>query len=78
MKKIIILLSLLSLSFTTIQDPYCEGWEDGYCEGWQYVKGEWAVCPVPPICPIPRIDEEGYRDGYNRGFVKGRRQARSQ
>jgi len=78
MKKIIILLSLLSLSFTTIQDPYCNGWEDGYCEGWQYVKGEWAICPVTPICPIPRIDEEGYRDGYNRGFVKGRRQAKNQ
>jgi hypothetical protein len=76
MKKFIILISLLSLSFTNIQDPYCEGWETGYCEGWQYVKGEWSICPITPICPIPKLMQTEYLDGYNRGFVKGRKDAK--
>jgi hypothetical protein len=78
MKKIILLLSLLSLSFTTIQDPYCNGWEQGYCQGWQYVKGEWSICPITPICPIPKLMETKFLDGYNRGFVKGRKDAKKQ
>lgn len=76
MKKIIILLSLLSLSFTTIQDEYCDGWEDGYCQGWLYVKGEWAICPITPICPLAKLLETEYRDGYHRGFLKGRKDAK--
>ena len=77
MRKLIILLSLFSLSFTA-QDPYCEGWNLGYCEGWQYIKGDWAICPVTPICPIPRVYQNEYIDGYNRGFVKGKKDAKSQ
>jgi len=77
MKKIIILLSLIFLSFTW-GDPFCEGWDEGYCQGWEYVKGEFSVCPVPPICPIPGINQTGYRDGYNRGFLRGRKDAQKQ
>ena len=76
MKKIIILLSLLSLSFTSIEDPYCDGWEEGYCEGWQSVKGQLSICPISPICPIAKALETEYRDGYNRGFLKGRKDAK--
>lgn len=72
MKKIIILLSLISLSFTTLQEDYCEGWELGYCEGWEDVKGEFSFCPIVPRCPMPEIFKEEYLDGYNRGFKKGR------
>lgn len=74
MKKIIILLSLIFISFTST-DPFCDGWEDGYCQGWEYVKGEFAICPVTPICPIPGLNDHGYRDGYNRGFLRGRKDA---
>jgi len=57
---------------------YCDGWEDGYCEGWKDVKGQYAICPVTPICPIPEIDcSEGYRCGYNRGFKAGMRAAQN-
>ena len=72
MKKFIILLSLISLSFTTLQEDYCEGWELGYCQGWEDVKGEISICPIVPMCPMPEIFKEEYLDGYNRGFKKGR------
>lgn len=54
---------------------YCDGWEDGYCEGWKDVKGQYAICPITPICPIPEIGKNRYRDGYNRGFKAGYRAA---
>jgi hypothetical protein len=72
MKKFIILLSLISLSFTTLQEDYCEGWELGYCQGWEDVKGEISICPIVPMCPMAEIFKEEYLDGYNRGFKKGR------
>lgn len=72
MKKLTIIISLIFLSFTSIQDPYCDGWEEGYCEGWQSIKGQLAMCPIAPICPIPEVLENEYNDGYNRGFLKGR------
>lgn len=56
-------------------DDFCEGWEDGYCEGYKYVKGDYAICPITPICPMKRIGEDSYRDGYNRGFIAGMRAA---
>ena len=54
---------------------FCEGWEDGYCEGWKDVKGQYAICPITPICPIPEIGQDSYRGGYNRGFKAGMRAA---
>lgn len=82
MKKLFITLlivPLLSLggTETTSTSSYCEGWEDGHCEGWKYVKGQFAICPITPICPIPEIDcSSGYKCGYNRGFVRGMKDAR--
>ena len=75
MKKFILFSRFFSLSFTT-QDPYCEGWDLGYCEGWQSIKGQLAMCPMTPICPIPEVLENEYNDGYNRGFLKGRADAK--
>ncbi len=54
---------------------FCKGWEDGYCEGWKDVKGQYAICPITPICPIPEIGQDSYRGGYNRGFKAGSRAA---
>lgn len=54
---------------------FCNGWEDGYCEGWKDVKGQFAICPITPICPIPEIGQDSYRGGYNRGFKEGMRAA---
>jgi len=90
MKKIIFVLSLMvfvsamSLSFVITDDPikkeylsYCDGWEDGYCEGWRDIKGELAICPITPICPIELMScPSTYNCGYNRGFLAGRAKAK--
>jgi hypothetical protein len=67
--------SALVIIETNVADEYCEGWEDGYCEGWKDVKGQFAICPITPICPLPEIGKDRYRDGYNRGFKAGSRAA---
>ncbi|WP_420378776.1 hypothetical protein [Gilvibacter sp.] len=55
-----------------ILSDYEQGWADGYCEGWKDEKGQFAICPVTPICPVPKIEcSKGYRCGYNRGFKYG-------
>lgn len=59
----------------TLASDYCDGWKDGYCEGWKDVKGQYAICPITPICPIPEIGKDRYKDGYNRGFKAGSRAA---
>lgn len=57
---------------TISNSDYEDGWADGFCEGWKDVKGQYAICPVTPICPIPKIScSEGYKCGYNRGFKYG-------
>jgi len=59
----------------TVVSDYCDGWEEGYCEGWKDVKGQLAICPITPICPIPDIGQDTYKGGYNRGFKAGSRAA---
>ena len=59
-----------------MQSDYEEGWEDGYCEGWKDVKGQMALCPLTPLCPLPKLEcSEGYKCGYNRGFKAGMKAA---
>lgn len=59
----------------SLANDFCNGWEDGYCEGWKDVKGQYSICPITPICPIPEIGQDTYRGGYNRGFKAGSRAA---
>ena len=59
----------------TLASDFCEGWEDGYCEGWKDVKGQMALCPLTPLCPLPELGQDTYRGGYNRGFKAGSRAA---
>lgn len=76
----------LATGFTPISDisqrteinyktDYCEGWEEGYCEGWKDTRGKYSICPIAPICPVPEIGKDRYKDGYNRGFKKGMKDA---
>lgn len=60
----------------SIKSDYCDGWEDGYCEGWKDVRGQFAICPITPICPIPELGKDTYRGGYNRGFKAGSKAAK--
>ena len=55
----------------TLDSDFCEGWKDGYCEGWKDVKGQLALCPLTPLCPLPEIGQDTYKGGYNRGFKAG-------
>jgi hypothetical protein len=58
--------------YNPVMNDYCTGWDKGYKAGYCYEKGFGCIAPISPICPIPRIDcMEGYKCGYNRGFVKG-------
>jgi hypothetical protein len=62
----------VKIEMVKMKSDYEKGWEEGYCEGWKDVKGKYAICPITPICPIPKIDcSEGYKCGYNRGFKSG-------
>jgi hypothetical protein len=68
-------------SLTSVDKIYTEfndGWEEGFCEGWKDIKGNYSICPITPIAPIPRIGEssDSFRDGYNRGFKYGMCKAR--
>lgn len=92
MKKILCIATLLCAfmvlaAFTTnktdsiqtemsLASDYCDGWKEGYCEGWRDVKGQLAICPITPICPIPEINKTRYKDGYNRGFKAGSKAAK--
>ena len=93
MKKVVLvafmtigLVSLMSFVGSTsetveiskkLNSDYDDGWADGFCEGWKDVKGQYAICPVTPIAPIPKIScSEGYKCGYNRGFKYGMCKAR--
>ena len=82
MKKLILLILLLgAMAFGSQADKkpvsdYCDGWEQGYCQGWKSVKGQMSLCPITPVCPVAKVDcNSGYRCGYNRGFVAGRKKA---
>lgn len=57
--------------FTPPVNDYCTGWDKGYKAGYCYERFG-CIAPISPICPIAKIDcLEGYKCGYNRGFVKG-------
>ena len=80
MKKITFIISILifAMGLLLIQSAvkadsgFCAGYKDGYAAGWCY-EDNFCIDPIPPICPIPKIGESGYQDGYNRGFIDGLR-----
>jgi hypothetical protein len=65
-------------NISTYKTKFAQGFEDGHCEGWKDEKGQYAICPVAPIAPIPKVGQssDSYRDGYNTGFKRGIRDAR--
>jgi hypothetical protein len=74
MKTLSILL--IVLSYFIVSD-YSQGFEDGHCEGFKSIRGQFTVCPVAPVAPVPKVGEDTYRGGYNAGFLRGRRDARN-
>ena len=68
-----LLTSLTIFIFSTItfsQDSFCDGWDAGYAAGACY-GNNFCVPPITPLCPLPRIGEDSFQGGYNRGFLAG-------
>lgn len=54
----------------TEDQTFCDGWERGY----QYGLKEWAIdndetqsSRSTPICPVARVNNDTYQDGFDRG-----------
>jgi hypothetical protein len=89
MKKLIILLFVVfttlvyskeftvnkTIDYSVEYSDYCDGWKAGYKAGYCYQQ-VYCLEPLPPLCPLPQISRNSYEDGYNDGFVKGRRDKR--
>lgn len=73
MKKIYYLLFIINSIVAVAQSDFDKGFKTGYKEGYCYNKGVACIAPMPPITPIPSINEKlnSYTDGYNRGFKTG-------
>lgn len=56
-----------------VNSDYCDGWSEGWADGWRY-ECDWCVVPTTPICPVPKVGRDKYKHGYNRAFVKARRE----
>jgi hypothetical protein len=68
----------LESQLVILETQFQKGFKDGHCEGWKDVKGDYAICPIAPIAPIPKIGQKStsYKDGYNTGFKRGMKDAR--
>jgi hypothetical protein len=74
MRTIIKAVSTIIFVFAVVYSfgsGFCEGWEDGYASGYCYGKGYSCLRPLAPLCPLPRLGEDTYQGGYNRGFLAG-------
>ena len=77
MRKLLLLLfAILALSFAS--SDFTDGYSDGYCSGYKSIKGDFVVCPVTPVAPVPPVGKDTYRGGYDLGFVAGRNKAKNQ
>lgn len=65
-----ILLGCLLISAVSKED-YCDGWKKGYEAGYCY-EVQNCIKPIVPVCPIPKLNEKSFQDGYNRGFTVGK------
>ena len=65
MKLILSIILMLQLT-------YHDGWKKGYIKGWCYQDLN-CIEPIVPISPIPKLGFDTYKDGYNDGFLKGKK-----
>ena len=78
MKNSRIILVILAITICMAMVPggdYCDGWKDGYEQGYCYGRNN-CLKPLVPLCPIAKVGQTTYRDGYNRGFLKGKKARR--
>ena len=65
-------MTVLIISLYLFISSFCEGWEDGYGDGYCYQQEFCNPPAFTPNCPWPKPTETTYKDGYGRGFIKGR------
>jgi hypothetical protein len=68
--KIIILL-LLAITLSTGESDFCDGFKKGYKNGYCFEQ-ELCLAPLTPLCPLPKLNQDSYQNGYDVGFVKGK------
>ena len=74
MRKVsIIFYFIFSFSSLYSQSEFDRGYKVGYKLGYCYQKGTGCISPIPPMTPMPNLNESyyNYKDGYNRGFLDG-------
>jgi len=66
---------LFSIDAFAQSDKYSKGYQIGWEKGYCYEGGYGCTSPIPPLSPLPKIDENSYsyENGYNRGFTDGQR-----
>jgi hypothetical protein len=71
---LLVVVTINSPAISTAQSnvDFCSGWNAGYKEGWCYGQGYGCPTPAMPPCPVMRLGESTYLDGYNRGLITGR------
>jgi hypothetical protein len=52
------------------EKTYCDGFKKGYVAGYCF-EDPFCIKPIVPICPIPVVNFNTYKDGYQRGFKAG-------
>ncbi|GAA4775456.1 MULTISPECIES: hypothetical protein [Flavobacterium] len=72
-QHILTILFLIISSYVFSQTNFSNGFSDGYKKGYCQNQGIGCLAPIPPIAPIPNVNENmnSYQDGYNRGFEAG-------
>jgi len=70
MKTIIIVLAMLASLFAWGATAFCDGFDAGYKAGYCHRKN-YCLEPLSPLCPLPRLGEDTWISGYNRGFLIG-------
>lgn len=71
MKNLFTLLLLLTSATAlsqTFKEGYKKGYEEGYCYGITY-----CTPPLSPMPPMPSLGQDTFTDGYNLGFLEGKK-----
>lgn len=54
----------------TDEQTFCDGWERGYQFGlqeWTIDNDKTQLSRTTPICPVARVNNDTYQDGFDRG-----------
>lgn len=81
MTKAIILIVLavptLILQLPPSRTDFCKGWDKGYVHGY-CINDPTCLEPLPPLCPLPYLDQDKYEDGFTRGVLQGKADRKTQ